>query len=166
MFGKLQGSAIRIGLQWAAGPFFTALAEGKYGEQPKALYWWLKGKKTTTGFLVGLIAAAVTYLQPELAGRLGPNVALLGGLLVSAGLMDKLLHSDLDLALGAPDWFSDGLHALIGYGSGISLLVTVVSHFAGGQVFGLPLDVVSGAVAAAVNFLSTLLSPPPLASRP
>lgn len=162
MLGGLKSKAVEVGLQWAAGPFFTALAEGKYGEKPKALYWWLKGKKTTTGFLVGVLAAAVTYFDPALAGQVGPNVALLGGVLVSAGLMDKLLHSDADLALGAEAWFTDGLHAIVGAGSAIALITAAVSHFTGGTVFGLPLDVVSGAVAAAVNFLSALLSPPPL----
>lgn len=87
--------------RWASllGDGIRAIADGKAGEKPKAIYWWLAGKKTPTGLAIGAATAAVEYLvkaPPDYAWE-QPTLTVfytIASILVTAGLADGLTREE------------------------------------------------------------------------
>ena len=87
--------------RWASllGDGIRAVAEGKAGEKPKAIYWWLAGKKTQTGLIIGAVTAGMEYLvsaPPDYVWE-QPTVTVLytfASVLVAAGLADGLARQE------------------------------------------------------------------------
>jgi hypothetical protein len=66
------------------------VGEGKYGPRPKAVYDFLKGKKTWTSVFLGLAAAVCLALKQDDVAR---YIAAAGAMLLPLGLLDKGWHA-------------------------------------------------------------------------
>ena len=72
---------------------FKAAAEGEFGPQIRAVYWWLAGKKTISGAIfvgVGTALEAVCANYPDLAWSCGVSrwIWEVGAVLAAVGLVD------------------------------------------------------------------------------
>jgi hypothetical protein len=75
-----------------------AVAEGRFGRWPARVYWYLAGKKTITGLVlgtayVGLTLASEAGICSECSGW-AQRLAVVSVALVAAGLLDRALRED------------------------------------------------------------------------
>jgi len=75
--------------KWFLGGVVRDIAEGKSGEGPKKLYWYLSGKKTIVSSIAGLTFAALAAWKPQVALDWAPTVTFVLGLAVTIGIADR-----------------------------------------------------------------------------
>lgn len=96
MLGKLFGGLGRwLGVRYAQ-QWLRNAAEGKLGPRWQAAYWWTVGRKTYWGFALLLVTVALTALGED---KLTVTVGVVGGVLVTLGLLDKGWRGE------TPRWF-------------------------------------------------------------
>jgi hypothetical protein len=88
-----------IGERWI-GSLVRQVADGKFGLRLRKLYWSAVGWKTQISILV--LGVAFIGLGLGLDPKLAETVGWVGGLAVSAGLLDKAVRSS-----GRPAWLTD-----------------------------------------------------------
>ena len=145
--------------RWLAGGIMREISEGKRGPVLYRWYWWAKGKKGATGWILALVLAAVYAVAPDLAQQIGPTVGTIAGLLVAWGFLDSKWREAIP-----PGFVSEALHLLLSLGPALSgLTALAVAHLS--PEWSQRVDVGAGAVAMATAWLAAHLSPPPFEVR-
>jgi len=75
--------------RWFLGGVVRDIAEGKNGDGPKRLYWYLSGKKTIISSIAGLAFAAFAAWKPHLAFDWAPTATFVLGVMVTVGIADR-----------------------------------------------------------------------------
>jgi hypothetical protein len=74
----------------------TQVAEGKLGEGPKSVYWWLAGKKTWITVIVAGLAEGLSSMpaeQCEPCAQYGEWAWMAAGVLLVVGLWDGAIRA-------------------------------------------------------------------------
>ena len=87
----------------------TGIAEGRFGEGPKKVYWWLSGKKTYIGLAFGLAWALLEYGSSSgTCGKLGYDCSHISSVLgqvamflLAVGLYDGAIRTTAPVAPAA-----------------------------------------------------------------
>lgn len=150
-------------VRWFLGGIVREIAEGKKGEGPKRVYWWLTDRKRTWSALAGLFFAALVTFNAPLAEKWAGTFTFVLAVMVTIGIADK----DWKKAAPLAEWVAP-VQALMSAGPVLAGIVAFVVEFlpqvpncASCGHLALEIQFYAGVVAAVTTWLAARLAPPP-----